>query len=314
MRVLFGVLTALLSGSVLAATAPSEAGVWRQIREGNAGYTAVSGRETDVLIQATGADWLYWRNELIAGAGAWALATTVFALALFFLFRGQVKLTEPRSGELIPRWSGFERWLHFFTAVVFLALAFTGLTLLYGRPLLIDLLGHEAFSEGAQIAKILHNYLGPLFIVGLSTMAMAWFRDNLPTKTDWSWFKQFGGMIGDRHPSAGRMNGGEKAWFWLLISAGLLVSVSGLMLDFNSFGQPRFWLQISHGLHTISALLLMVGALGHIYIGTIGTEGALEGMTRGHVDAAWARQHHDLWYQELQRKAGAHSEDHDDNT
>ncbi len=275
-----------------------EHNIWRQIREGIGGYSAVTGQESNILIQASGSQWLYIRNELIAGTGAWLLALTVLALAGFFLIRGRVKLTEPRSGERIERWSRSERWLHFYTASLFILLAITGLSLLYGRSILIPWLGHDGFSRFADIAKIIHNYTGPLFTVGLVMMGMIWFQDNLFNKTDLTWFKQFGGLIGDKHPSAGRMNAGEKAWFWLLMIAGVLVSITGMNLDFPNLDQYRLIMQISHIIHSVSAFLLIIGALGHIYIGTIGTEGALQGMITGKVDKTWARQHHDLWYQQ----------------
>ncbi len=285
-----------------------DSGIWRKIREGTKGYSAVSDQESHVLIQASGTNWLFWRNELMAGTGAWGIAFTVLALGCFYIFRGQVKLTQPRSGELIERWNRKERWLHFYTAIVFIILAFTGLSLLYGRSTLIEWLGHADFSTYAQLAKIIHNYLGPLFIIGLLMMVLTWFNDNLWNKSDIIWFKQFGGLMGKHHPSAGRMNAGEKAWFWLLIVAGLLVSASGLLLDFPNFGQQRIILQFSHIVHSLSAILLIMGALGHIYIGTIGTEGALEGMITGKVDKSWAIQHHDLWYQQHQQSSVQSSE------
>ncbi len=277
--------------------------VWRQVREGVEGYSAVAGVETNKLIQASGVQWLYIRNELIAGAGAWLLALTFFALAAFYLYRGKLRLTKPRSGQLIERWSRKERWLHWYTAILFIVLSLTGLSLLYGRSLMIDWLGHESFAAYAEIAKIIHNYAGPLFSVGLMLMGLIWFEDNLFNKTDWIWFKQLGGFVGDKHPSAGRMNGGEKVWFWLLISAGALVTLTGLNLDFPNLEQYRLVMQISHIIHSVSALVLIIGALAHIYIGAIGAEGALEGMITGKVDKSWAEQHHDLWLQELKEQA-----------
>jgi len=175
----------------------------------------------------------------------------------------------------------------------------TGLSLLYGRAVLIPLLGHEGFSSYAMVAKTIHNYVGPLFMVGLVLMFFAWVRDNFPDPIDWQWLKEFGGMVGDRHPSACRFNAGEKIWFWLLMLVGSLVVVTGLVLDFPNFDQQREWLQVAHLIHATVALLLIAAALAHIYIGTLGTEGALEGMVTGRVDESWARQHHDLWYQEI---------------
>jgi formate dehydrogenase subunit gamma len=272
---------------------------WRQVREGQAGYTAVTGQETGVLIQGSGENWRRLRNGPVATVGAWLLAGTVLAIGTFYMFRGKVRLSHPRTGEFVPRWTGFERTLHWYTAILFLLLAFTGLSLLYGRAALIPWVGHQAFADYAESAKLVHNFSGPLFIAGLLLMIVRWFKDNLPNRMDIEWFKAFGGLVGDRHPSADRMNGGEKAWFWLLTFAGLGVCASGLLLDFPNLGTDRLTLQISHLVHTVFAVLLMVGSLGHIYIGTIGTEGAFEGMIKGKVDTSWAEQHHDVWLHKL---------------
>jgi formate dehydrogenase subunit gamma len=274
---------------------------WRQAREGVVGYTAVKGQETGVLIQSAGQNWRQVRNGPLAAAGGGLLGVTVFALGAFYLWRGQVPLSHPRTGRTVVRWSLGERVLHWYTAVLFLWLTLTGLSLLYGRALLIPLIGHEAFSSWAALSKLTHNFTGPLFIAGLLLMMVAWARHNLPNRLDLEWFKSFGGMVGDTHPSAERMNAGEKAWFWLLAFGGVLLSTSGLVLDFPNFGQERWAMQIAHLLHVVFALVLIAGSLGHIYIGSIGTEGALEGMLTGKVDTAWARQHHDLWYAELTR-------------
>jgi formate dehydrogenase subunit gamma len=272
---------------------------WRNIRQGIAGYTAVQGQESGVLIQAGGQNWRQLRNGLVAVLGKWGIAMTVMALGGFFLLRGQVKLTPVRSGVSIPRWSLFERILHWYSAFIFIILMISGLSLLYGRSVLIPLIGHPAFAAYAEIAKVVHNYTGPLFIVGLLLIFFTWVKDNLPNRLDLKWVMAFGGLIGDKHPSAQRMNAGEKGWFWLLVFAGVAVSVSGLILDFTNFGQQRSFIQINHIVHACSAILLSIGALGHIYIGTIGTEGAFEGMIKGKVDKNWAKQHHDLWYKEV---------------
>lgn len=272
---------------------------WRQVREGVAGYTAVKGQESNVLIQGSGQNWRQLRNGPIAGWGGAALGISVFALGAFYLWRGKVPLSHPRTGETVERWSLGERVLHWYTAILFLWLAFSGLSLLYGRALLIPILGHAVFSVWAEIAKVSHNFIGPLFIAGLLLMIASWVRDNIPNRLDIEWFKAYGGLVGDQHPSAQRMNGGEKVWFWLLALGGVLVSLSGLALDFPNFGQERWLMQLSELAHVVFALLLIVGALGHIYIGTIGSEGALEGMVSGKVDKSWAIQHHDLWYEEV---------------
>lgn len=276
---------------------------WRQVREGLQGYTAVKGQETDVLIQNGGQNWRQLRNGPLALIGALGLVGTALALGGFYTWRGQVKLSKPRSGVAILRWRLIERAVHWITAIAFLLLAFTGLSLLFGRAVLIPLLGHEVFSVVAALSKLMHNYVGPfLFLPGLLFMFGLWAKDNLPGKADIAWFKAYGGLVGDKHPSAGRMNAGEKAWFWLLVGGGAAVCASGLVLDFPNFEQIRATLQTAHLIHLLCAVLLMVAALGHIYIGTLGSEGALEGMQTGYVDETWAKQHHDLWLAEVQNQ------------
>lgn len=278
------------------------ADTWRQVREGNTGISTVKGQEANVLIENAGQNWRQLRNGPIATYGAWLLSLVLIALAAFYFWRGQVKLEHPRTGETVERWTLNERRLHWTTASLFIVLSITGLSLLYGRHVLIPLLGYPGFSAYATAAKWVHNVLGPVFMLVLFIILIKWFKHNLFTKVDLQWFKDFGGMVGDKHPSAGRMNGGEKVWFWTLATAGVALCFSGLVLDFPIFGQTRGTIVIAHLIHIATAFMLMAFAMGHIYIGTAGTEGALEGMATGRVDTAWAEQHHDLWLQEVREQ------------
>jgi len=280
----------------------AKADYWRQVRDNTAGYSAVKGRETNELIQGSGQNWRQLRNGPIATYGSWLLGFTVAVLALFYLWRGKVELNHPRTGNTIERWNAKERRLHWVTAVLFIILAITGLSLLYGRAVLIPLFGHHGFAAYADIAKLAHNILGPVFMVALVSMFFHWFKQNGFNRIDLQWFKDFGGMIGDKHPSAERLNGGEKVWFWSLILIGLTISLTGLVLDFPNFDQQRELIQISHLIHVVTALVLIAFTFGHVYIGSVGTEGALEGMVSGQVDTAWAKQHHDLWLKQVQDK------------
>lgn len=284
------------------------ADTWRLVRDNDKGYTAVKGRETNELIQGSGQNWRQLRNGPMATYGSWLLGAVIVSILAFYLTRGQVKLTHPRSGQTVERWTLNERRLHWTTASLFIILAVTGLSLLYGRHVLIPLFGLEGFSAYASVAKWLHNLLGPIFMLGLLTMLVKWVKHNIPNKVDIEWFKAFGGMIGSHHPSAERMNGGEKVWYWTLATAGVAMCLSGLVLDFPNFGQEREIIQLAHVIHLATALLLITFSFGHIYIGTIGTEGALEGMTTGQVDVAWAEQHHDLWLKDIQNAKNTQKE------
>lgn len=256
------------------------------------------------LINSSGETWRQFRNRWVSIGGLIAIGGVLAILTIFYLIVGQKKLDEPRSGRKILRWTAFERALHWTVAALFILLALTGLLLLFGKFLFPNVVSAAFWGEMMTVTKLVHNYTGPLFGVTLIIMLAKWLKMNLPRKHDWEWFKQGGGMVGNKHPSAGFTNAGEKAWFWLLAFAGLLVITSGLVLDFPNFGQGRDTMQWANIVHAVLSLLLIAASFGHIYIGTLGTEGAAEGMISGYVDESWAKQHHDLWYQEIQHKTG----------
>jgi len=200
----------------------------------------------------------------------------------------------------VPRFSELERYLHWSVAVLFIVLAITGLILLFGRASLIPVVGMQGFSATASVSKTLHNFLGPLFVIALVLMIAVFIRDNFPDRGDIGWIRQMLGLTDN--PGVGRFNLGEKGWFWMAAVAGLVVSITGLIMDFTIFGQTRFVLQVSQILHGIGALLMIIGSFGHIYMGTIGLEGSFEGMATGYVDENWAKEHHDAWYEEKVRE------------
>ena len=272
---------------------------WRAVREGNEGYSAVSAPGANVLIQNGGQNWRDIRNGPVKFFGGWLLAGTLVALLAFFIVRGRVKIEKGRSGMTVPRWNVFERTIHWITAISFVLLLITGLAMFFGREVLIPLLGKDAFAGLAQLCKVVHNYVGPVFGAGLLIEIVMWIWHNFPNRTDFTWFAQGGGMVGDAHPSAGRMNGGEKLWFWVIVFFGLATVVSGLILNFPIFGQTRGLMQVSHIVHLATAFVLTCFAFGHIYIGTLGSEGSFEAMATGRVDVEWAKQHHDLWYEDV---------------
>lgn len=276
--------------------------MWRDARFGEAGFTTQTGPYvTNQLIANIGENWRQLRAGPMITYSAWFLGVVLVAIAIFFAIRGRIPIEGGRSGMTVVRWKGYERLLHWFTAISFVVLAITGLSLLFGRSVLIPIFGYTGFAAYAQGAMYVHNFLGPLFSIGVLCMIVLWVKHNIPNRTDLQWFKQGGGIIGKKHPSAGKLNGGEKVWFWLgVFTLGLVVIISGLILDFPNWGfQTREIMAWSQVTHAVAAILWIGLFFGHAYIGTLGTEGALEGMTRGRVDTNWARQHHDLWYEDV---------------
>ena len=278
---------------------------WRQVREGEAGYTTSQFPEHGVLISAPGQTWYILKEKWMSPAGAVAIFGSIAMVTLVYLVMGPIKLSAPRTGRKIKRWSRLDRALHWSMAFTFLTLAFSGLMLVYGKHFLKPYIPSELWGWVIITAKQYHNYIGPIFYLLLLCILVKWWRKSVFKKVDLVWFFKLGGMVGKHkgsHPSAEFSNAGEKALFWLLIVVGTVVAFSGLVLDFPIFGQTRRDMELSNLVHGLAALILICGFVFHIYIGLFGMEGALEGMVTGEVDETWAKEHHDLWYEEVMTK------------
>jgi len=277
--------------------------VWRDVRSGKEGYTSVKGRETGVLIQTEGETWRRLRNGPITLYGGWLVVLVLIAIGLFYKLRGPIGLHSPPTGKMIERFSSFERIAHWTMAISFCVLAATGLVILFGKYVLLPLIGHTLFSWLAELGKILHNFIGPVFMFSILVFVVTFIRDNFPRAYDFTWLVKGGGVLTGEVVPAGRFNAGEKAWFWGgVIGLGTVSSASGLVLDFPNFDQSRALMMLANIVHVISALLFIVWSFTHIYLGTVGTTGAYEGMRNGYVDETWAREHAQYWYEDV--KAG----------
>lgn len=248
-----------------------------------------------VLVQPAGRGWDYFHEVQLHQGGAAVIVGVIILLGAAYLIMGPLRISAGRSGQKVLRFRPFERFAHWLTAVSFLVLALTGLNITFGKLLLLPLIGPDAFSTLAAAAKYVHNFFSFSFVVGLALVATIFFSDNLFAKVDIDWLKQGGGFIRSRHAPAGRFNLGEKLVYWLALAAGITVSVSGyvLLVPFAVTGIAG--MQIAHVVHAVVAVLFIALILGHIYIGTLGMQGAFEAMGTGDVDLNWAREHHDLW-------------------
>ncbi|TFW32570.1 formate dehydrogenase subunit gamma [Massilia horti] len=256
--------------------------------------------EGDVILQRGGSTWRVWRNGPLATIAGTIMVLALIVIAVFHGAVGPARIDAPESGRRMRRFSDWERFIHWANAISFVLLAITGLIILFGKNLLLPLLGHNAFSTLALLSKYVHNFFGPLFIVCSVLMFITFVRRNFFDRWDWQWIKQGGGLVSHKHVPAGFFNAGEKAWFWLGLGLlGIVMSITGLILDFVTFGQTRYVLQVANYLHIAGATLYIAAALGHIYIGTLGTPGAYEAMRHGTVDEEWAKAHHRIWYERV---------------
>jgi formate dehydrogenase subunit gamma len=283
----------------------NNAPVWRQVREeAKEHYTSIKGRETGVLVQSAGETWRQIRNGPVTFWGGWAVIAVLAVIAGLYFAKGPIKLHERPTGRLMLRFSSMEQVAHWCMAISFCVLGISGLIMLFGKHVLLPVIGYTLFAWLTALAKNLHNFVGPFFILSTIVFVVIFIRDNLPKAYDFAWFaKSWGYMTGGKHVPSGRFNAGEKAWFWGgVVVLSVIVSYTGLILLFPNFDQTRATMQEAWVWHAAAALLYMVISLGHIYMGTIGVEGAYASMRTGYVDEIWAKEHHEYWYNEA--KAG----------
>ncbi|MBI5319653.1 formate dehydrogenase subunit gamma [Bradyrhizobium sp.] len=255
------------------------------------------------MLEQPGRDWRNFHEVTLRWIGGIVILGMLAVLVIFYLTRGQVRLESGRSGRTVVRFNAFERLVHWMTATCFIVLAISGLNITFGRPLLIPLIGLEAFSDWSQWAKYGHNYLSFPFTIGVILIFLMWIAGNIPDKTDVEWIKRGGGLLGHDHPPAKHFNAGQKMIYWIVVLGGGAVAITGYLLMFPFYTAGIEGMQVAQVVHSIVAVLFVAAMLAHIYIGSIGMEGAFEAMGTGNVDVNWAKEHHSLWL-EQQKAAG----------
>ncbi|MCK1715087.1 MULTISPECIES: formate dehydrogenase subunit gamma [unclassified Bradyrhizobium] len=268
------------------------------------GRVSIPDQRSGVLEQPQGREWREFRNVTLRWIGGVAIIGMLALLVIFYLTRGMVRLESGRSGRTIVRFTQFERFVHWMTASCFIILAISGLNITFGRPILLPLIGFEAFSEWSQWAKYAHNYLSFPFTIGVILIFLMWIAGNIPNKVDVAWIRRGGGIVGHDHPPAYRFNAGQKMIYWIVVIGGGLVAATGYALMFPFYMSGIEGMQMAQIIHSVVAVLFVAAMIAHVYIGTIGMEGAFEAMGSGEVDLNWAREHHSLWLDEQMARTG----------
>ena len=254
--------------------------------------------------QPAGRDWRHFHEVTLRWIGAIAILGILAVLVIFYLLRGMMRIESGRSGQTILRFNAAERFVHWMTATCFIILALSGLNITFGKPLLLPLMSPETFTAWSEWAKYAHNYLSFPFTLGVILIFFTWIAGNIPNRVDVEWFRRGGGMIGHDHPPAYRFNGGQKLIYWIVVLGGSAIAVSGYLLMFPFYGTDIQTMQNAEIAHGVIAMLFIAAMFGHIYIGTIGMEGAFEAMGEGTVDINWAKEHHNLWLEQEGARAG----------
>jgi len=270
------------------------------------GRGSIPDTKSYTIEQPAGRDWRHFHEVTLRWIGAVAILGVLGLLVIFYLLRGMVRIESGRSGHTIVRFNAVERFVHWMTATCFVILALSGLNITFGKPLLLPLMSPEAFTAWSEWAKYAHNYLSFPFTLGVFLIFFMWVAGNIPNQVDVEWFKRGGGMVRNDHPPAYRFNGGQKLIYWIVVLGGGAIAVSGYLLMFPFYGTDIQTMQNAEMAHSIIAMLFIAAMLGHIYIGTIGMEGAFEAMGIGTVDINWAKEHHNLWLEEVRTGTQPH--------
>ncbi len=322
-------LAAPLTGQLGPLGGVADPELWRAFRYGSADITSSDPSPAgSVVIQDGGMRWLKWREGPVRTYGGYLLLGMLGVLLLFYLIRGKIRIEGEKTGEKIIRFKLIERIAHWTMAIPFVLLAITGLALLFGRVALIPIFGREVYTPIAIAGKFVHNYVAWPFMIGVILSFVLWVWKNLPERTDIPWMLKGGGMFKKGvHPSSGKFNAGEKIVFWAVIIFGGMISATGLSMLFpfqlamfaptfevlNYLNVPQFLglgelntvlapqeeMQFAQIWHAIIAFVYIAIIVAHIYLGSVGMEGALESMTKGTVEIQWAKEHHDLWYEDV---------------
>ena len=296
----------------------NNAPMYRDVQKGIEGFTNYPRDkypEAGVLIQppvqypgsrltTAGEAWRQVRNNWIIPYGGALFLIALGALAIYYFARGPLGHTDGQGAPAIERFTPFERSAHWANAIAFSTLALSGLVMAFGRFFLLPVMGGTLYGPLTYVLKTLHNFAGPVFTVSLVIVFFTFVRDEWPERGDLHWLARAGGAFSKNRdePPSGRFNAGEKVIFWAgVLFLGVIVVASGLVMDklIPNVDYERSTMQVAHMVHSVATVLMMSMFTLHIYLGTIGMRGAYRAMRTGWVDEAWAREHHEYWYEDI---------------
>lgn len=294
----------------------NNAPMWRAVGAGATGYSSLpksEAPEAGNLIQpmvqypgsrftTAGEAWRQVRNNWLIPYGGSLVLIALVALAILYFAKGSLGQARNDGPPVIERFTPFERSAHWLNAIAFVLLAVSGIVMAFGKFFLQPVLGLHLFGWLSYLLKNIHNFAGPLFAVSLVIVLITFLKDNIASIWDLLWLKNAGGMFGGKQVPSHRFNPAEKGMYWWgMFFPGLLAVVSGLVLNklIPGLGITRGEMQIAHMIHLVATVIMMSMVFGHIYMGTLGVRGAYKAMRTGWVDEEWAKEHHELWYDDI---------------
>jgi formate dehydrogenase subunit gamma len=290
------------TGSNPTAQSVNEAQLLQELQKIEGRVTIPDGKAS-LLQQPQGRDYRAFHERMLPWIGAILILGMLILLALFYFMKGRIRLHTPETGVKIRRFNVVERLTHWMTATAFIILAITGLNYFFGKRLIMPLIGPDAFSTWTYWAKYAHNFLAWPFMLGVLIMLIVWIKGNIPDRYDAAWLRHAGGFFSGRHVPAARFNAGQKLVFWSVVLGGIALAASGIVMLFPFSLADINGMQTAQYVHAIAGVIMIAIIIAHIYIGTLGMEGAYEAMGSGEVDLAWAREHHSAWVEKEQARA-----------
>ncbi|MBW3140849.1 formate dehydrogenase subunit gamma [Ferrimonas balearica] len=279
--------------------------MWSAVKDGEVGTTNSTSRFHNNLINTYDPMLIQARAGWLSQVLALALFGMIVIFALFVLVNGAARLEKGYSGVEVLRWPKVDILVHWLMAIPCILLILTGLSLMAGRFVFGSFLGQEGVGALAAIAKPIHDYMAIPFSIFAVIAMLRWMKHNIPAAYDLKWFMVVGGYLNfgpfkGKHPDSGFSNAGEKLWFWSFTIFGLAIIGSGIVMLFPGQVDPSRTASLTAiFIHGISAIVLTGFTVVHIFMATVLSEGGFPAMTSGYVDENWAKQHHNVWYDEI---------------
>lgn len=199
----------------------------------------------------------------------------------------------------VLRYTLAERTIHWLAALTYVYVLLTGLA--FYSPHLYWI---GALTGGASTSRFWHPWVGLLFFATVLWMLRTWITDMRITAIDRAWGRAIKHYIRNEDedlPPAERFNLGQKYFFWVMLWAGLLLVISGVVL-WNPELIPWRLRAIRYAavlVHEAAALITIGAFIIHVYMGTAMVRGGFTSIIRGEVSPAWAKTHHRLWYERV---------------
>ncbi|WP_331774762.1 formate dehydrogenase subunit gamma [Sulfurospirillum sp. 1612] len=209
------------------------------------------------------------------------------------------------GGKRIYFFTLFNRIVHWVAAVAFVVLIPTGLMMVFGKYL--------GGGEPIRIARELHGYFTPVFIISVIPMFISWFKEMLPTFDDVKWLFIVGGYLSKKkiEVPAGKFNAGQKMWFWIATLGGIVMIITGAAMFFQNFdlGIAKSLdmtqidlLRLSALVHNILGFAVLALFLTHIYMSVFAIKGSLQSMKDGYKEEDEVAHLHSSYYKKLKKE------------